>query len=55
MMDFIGAGVETTAGSAIFVLYSLASNPEKQEKLRQEIKRKFDEANITGKVRHFGC
>jgi len=50
MMDFIGAGVETTAGAAVFVLYALASNPDNQEKLRKEIHEKFDENNVTGKV-----
>ena len=49
-MDFIGAGVETTSGAAVFVLYALASNPDKQEKLRKEINEKFDQNNVTGKV-----
>ena len=31
------AGYETTGNSMIFLAYNLAANPDKQEKLRQEI------------------
>lgn len=36
-IDAIGAGVETTGNTAIFLLYHLAKHPEKQETLYQEI------------------
>merc|ERR1719500_1778931 len=36
-LDALGAGIDTTGISATFLLYHLATNPEKQEKLYQEI------------------
>jgi len=48
--DFVAAGVETTALAAIFVLYALAANPEKQEKLRKKIQNHFEHQEIGGKV-----
>ena len=50
-VDILGAGVDTTSNAASFLLYCLATNPEKQEKLREEI-RHFtkSEEEITGKV-----
>ncbi|GIX67406.1 cytochrome P450 CYP12A2 [Caerostris extrusa] len=35
--DFLQAGIETTAHSAGFLLYHLAKNPDKQERLYKEI------------------
>ena len=35
--DSLAAGLDTTGASAAFLLYHLAANPEKQEKLYQEI------------------
>ncbi|XP_052864320.1 cytochrome P450 CYP12A2-like [Anopheles cruzii] len=37
-MDMISAGVDTTSSSTIGVLYSLAKNPEKQSRLRDELR-----------------
>ena len=36
-MDAMMAGVDTTGGAATFLMYHLASNPDKQEKLYREI------------------
>ena len=36
-MDAMMAGVDTTGGAATFLIYHLASNPDKQEKLYNEI------------------
>lgn len=35
--DMIGAGIDTTSSAATSVLYCLAKNPDKQEKLREEV------------------
>ena len=40
VLDLMLAGIDTTAFSAGFIVYYLARNPDKQDKLRQEI-RKF--------------
>ena len=49
--DMLGAGVEITSNAASFLLYCLATNPKKQEKLRQEIKEVIgSELEITGKT-----
>lgn len=37
VQDMFGAGIDTTAHSMAFLFYHLARNPEKQEKLRDEI------------------
>ncbi|ETN60582.1 cytochrome P450, family 12 [Anopheles darlingi] len=37
-LDIIGAGVDTTSSSTVGVLYSLAKNPEKQARLREELR-----------------
>lgn len=42
-LDMLMAGVDTTAHSSITIMYHLAKNPEKQEKLRQEIFAKLPE------------
>jgi len=36
-IDALQVGIDTTGSSAVFLLYHLAANPEKQEKLYQEI------------------
>jgi hypothetical protein len=41
VLDLILAGIDTTSFSAGFVIYYLAKNPDKQEKLRQEIRMFF--------------
>ena len=49
--DILGAGIDTTSNAASFMLCCLATNPEKQEKLRQEIKKVMDSGQeITGKT-----
>ena len=40
-MDMVGAGIDTTANTGAFLLYNLANNQEKQEMLRQEVKKAF--------------
>lgn len=37
VFDALMAGVDTTSNSSISIMYSLAKNPDKQEKLRKEI------------------
>ncbi|CAL4105879.1 unnamed protein product [Meganyctiphanes norvegica] len=37
MMDFVMAAIDTTAQTVAFTLYSLASNPQQQKRLQQEI------------------
>merc|ERR1712106_382888 len=36
-LDALAGGIDTTGNSCIFLLYHLSRNPEKQEKLYQEI------------------
>jgi cytochrome P450 len=43
--DMLLAGVDTTAVAVSNILYSLAKNPEKQEKLREEILKILPEKN----------
>lgn len=51
IVDVIGAGLDTTSNAAAFVLYCLASNPEKQEILRKEINELFASGKeITGRT-----
>lgn len=38
-MDMLVAGVDTTATATVGCLYHLAQNPDKQEKLREEVRR----------------
>ncbi|KAM3968316.1 cytochrome P450 CYP12A2-like [Aphomia sociella] len=40
--DMLFAGVDTTANTMIFTLYLLAANPEKQDKLREEVMSQAD-------------
>uniref|UniRef100_H2XQG6 Cytochrome P450 n=2 Tax=Ciona intestinalis TaxID=7719 RepID=H2XQG6_CIOIN len=37
IIDLLSGGVDTTSNSAVFVLYLLSINPDKQEILRKEI------------------
>ena len=49
--DVLGAGVDTTTSAASFVLYCLASNPDKQEILRNEINEVFSSGEeISGRT-----
>ena len=51
ILDVLAAGVDTTSNAAAFVLYCLAVNPDKQEKLREEVNQVMDSGEeITGKV-----
>ena len=43
--DMIIAGIDTTGNALAFNLYLLATNPEKQEILRQEVRQQMDSAN----------
>lgn len=43
--DLIQAGVDTTANQLAFILYNLATNPDKQEILSQEIRQHGEELN----------
>jgi len=45
--DAIMAGIDTTGNTAAFLLYDLASNPEQQEKLYQEIEAVIGKERIT--------
>ncbi|KIY66762.1 cytochrome P450 [Cylindrobasidium torrendii FP15055 ss-10] len=45
VLTFLGAGHETTASGLAWTLFLLASNPEAQDKLRQEVKTAFDAAD----------
>ncbi|XP_070561097.1 cytochrome P450 10-like [Ptychodera flava] len=36
-VELIGGGIDTTSNSLVFNLYNLATNPDKQEKLQEEI------------------
>ena len=49
--DILGAGIDTTSNAASFVLYCLATNPEKQNTLRREIQEVINSGQeITGKT-----
>ena len=50
--DILSAGVDTTSNAAAFALYCIATNPDKQEILREEINKTMNsEEEFTGKVR----
>lgn len=44
-MDSIIAGVDTTMASTFNALYSLAMNPDKQQRLREELQQHFPDKN----------
>ena len=46
--DMIQAGIDTSGNSAGFLLYNLAKNPEKQEKLRKEILEAYENTTSDG-------
>ena len=49
--DILSAGVDTTANAAAFALYCIATNPDKQKILREEIMKTMNsEEEFTGKV-----
>ena len=49
--DVLGLGIDTTTSAASFVLYCLASNPDKQEILRNEINELFSSGEeISGRT-----
>ena len=50
-MMFMLAGYETTSNALSFITYCLAVNPEKQEKLLQEVDDKFDDGVSSGHSR----
>ena len=50
LLDVLSAGVDTTTNAASFVLYCLATNPEKQEILREEIRQVANAGEDIGKV-----
>jgi len=44
--DMVVAGIDTTGSTLSFLVYNLSRNPDKQDKLRQEIQR-FGRSNLT--------
>ena len=48
--EILGAAVDTTSNAAAFLLYCLATNPDKQEILRKEIMELLNSGEVTGKV-----
>ena len=48
-MDGLGAGIDTTGNTMGMLLHNLATNPEKQEKLRQEIDSVVGKGAVTEK------
>lgn len=47
-VDSLQVGIDTTSSTAVFLLYHLATNPEKQEKLFREIQEELgEEARVT--------
>ena len=48
--DALMAGIDTTGNSSSFLLYHLASNPEHQEIVCQEIKEKLGDKKLTPKL-----
>ena len=49
-MDAMMAGIDTTGNTSTFLLYHLASNPDKQEILFQEINEKLGDRRLTPKL-----
>jgi len=48
--DALMAGIDTTGNASAFLLYHLASNPEHQERLHQEITEKLGDGKLTPKI-----
>ena len=44
--DMVVAGIDTTGNTLSFLIYNLSRNPDKQDKLRQEIQQ-FGQSNLT--------
>ena len=56
VMDMINAGIDTTGNTLAFLIYNLARNPEKQQKLREEVLSFGSEklsASDVGKMKYF--
>ena len=55
-LDMVNAGIDTTGNTLAFLIYNLARNPEKQQKLRDEVQ-SFGSGNLTvqdvGKMKYF--
>lgn len=49
-MDALMAGIDTTGNTSAFFFYHLASNPEKQEILFQEVKKEVGDRRITPEI-----
>jgi cytochrome P450 len=56
VMDMINAGIDTTGNTLAFLIYNLARNPDKQQKLREEIQ-SFGSGKLSasdvGKMKYF--
>jgi cytochrome P450 len=55
-LDMVNAGIDTTGNTLAFFVYNLSRNPEKQQKLREEVQ-SFGSGNLTvqdvGKMKYF--
>lgn len=47
--DLVGAGIDSTANTLVFLLAKLATNPEKQAALHEEIQRVVGDSNVLTK------